>query len=84
MLAPYTLTGSMERGIVVRTAAIRWPLWRLYSANLAVDRNVAQTQTRPLEEFLSDYVYAQPRFILLVLACLPVWGWCWWPVGVQA
>jgi putative ABC transport system permease protein len=31
-----------------------------------VDRNVAQTQTRPLEEYLSDYVYAQPRFILLV------------------
>jgi putative ABC transport system permease protein len=34
----------------------------------AVDRNVATTMTRTAEDFLSDFSYAQPRFVLLVLA----------------
>jgi len=55
---------------VVRTAAIRCAGGAFTGANLGGGSHVAQTQTRPLEEFLSDYVYAQPRFILLVLlAC---------------
>jgi putative ABC transport system permease protein len=50
----------------------------------AVDRNVAQTMTRPLEEFLSDYVYAQPRFILLVLGVFAGVGLVLVAVGVYS
>src|SRR6185437_12140872 len=50
----------------------------------AVDRNVAQTQTRPLDEFLSDYVYAQPRFVLLVLGVFAVVGLVLVAVGVYS
>ena len=32
-----------------------------------MDHNVALTMTRTLEDFLSDFSYSQPRFVLLVL-----------------
>jgi ABC-type antimicrobial peptide transport system permease subunit len=50
----------------------------------AVDRNVAQTQTRPLDDFLSDYVYAQPRFVLLVLGVFAGVGLVLVAVGVYS
>jgi len=73
MLAPYTLTGNWERGILVRTAVnpmavlnpVKREIW-------AVDRRVASTETRTAEDFLSDYAYAQPRFVLLVLGVFAV------------
>jgi putative ABC transport system permease protein len=85
LLTPYTLTGALERGVLVRTAgnplalvsALQREIW-------AVDRNVAQTQTRPLEEFLSDYVYAQPRFVLLVLGVFAGVGLVLVAVGVYS
>ena len=68
ILAPYTVTGAFERGILVRTAGnpvsllnpVRREIW-------AVDKNVALTMTRTLDDFLSDFSYAQPRFLLAVL-----------------
>jgi putative ABC transport system permease protein len=85
MLVPYTATGALERGILVRTAAnpaglispLQREIW-------AVDRNVAQTQTRPLDEFLSEYVYAQPRFVLLVLGVFAAVGLVLVAVGVYS
>jgi putative ABC transport system permease protein len=85
MLLPYTTTGAMGRGIVVRTsgnplafvAPLQREIW-------AVDRSVAQSQTRPLDEFLSDYVYAQPRFILLVLGVFAAVGLALVAVGVYS
>ena len=68
ILVPYTVTGIFERGILVRTAGnpvsllnpVRREIW-------AVDKNVALTMTRTLDDFLSDFSYAQPRFLLAVL-----------------
>src|SRR5207237_6424256 len=84
-LVPYTLTGSLERGIVVRTAVdpralvepVKREIW-------ATDRNVALTMTRPLDEFLIDYVYAQPRFILLVLGVFAAIGLVLVAIGVYS
>jgi predicted permease len=85
MLTPYTLTGGLERGIIVRTAGnplglvepVKRAIW-------AADRNVALTMTRPLDELLSDFVYAQPRFILLVLGVFAVLGLVLVAVGVYS
>jgi putative ABC transport system permease protein len=69
VLVPYTVTGQYERGILVRTSGnpialltpVRREIW-------SVDSRVALTMTRTLEDFLSDFSYSQPRFVLLVLA----------------
>jgi putative ABC transport system permease protein len=68
VLVPYTVTGQYERGILVRThgnpvallTPVRREIW-------AVDSRVALTMTRTLEDFLRDFSYSQPRFVLLVL-----------------
>jgi putative ABC transport system permease protein len=69
MFVPYSITGSFERGILVRTAkdplsllkAVRREIW-------AVDRNVALTLTDSLKNFLARFSYAGPRFTLILLA----------------
>jgi putative ABC transport system permease protein len=69
VLVPYTVTGQYERGILVRThgnpvallTPVRREIW-------AVDSRVALTMTRTLEDFLRDFSYSQPRFVLLVLS----------------
>ncbi len=68
MYIPYTVTGAFDRAVLVRTAGnpmglvntVRREIW-------AVDRNVALTFTGSLEEFLRDFVYAQPRFGFILL-----------------
>jgi putative ABC transport system permease protein len=68
LLVPYTLTGDWERGILVRTAVSPMALLNPVKREIwSVDRNVATTMTRTAEDFLSDFSYAQPRFVLLVL-----------------
>lgn len=65
---PYTITGSFERGILVRTA--RAPLAMLDTLRKeiwAVDRNVALTMTGSLEDYLKRFTYAEPRFSLILL-----------------
>jgi putative ABC transport system permease protein len=85
MLAPYTLTGALERGILVRTSVNPLALVEQVKREIwATDRNVALTMTRPLDEFLSDYVYAQPRFILLVLGVFAGVGLLLVAVGVYS
>src|SRR5258708_19175391 len=63
-----TITGSFQRGILVRTAGdplamldtLRKEIW-------AVDRNVALTMTGSLEDYLKRFTYAEPRFSLILL-----------------
>jgi putative ABC transport system permease protein len=69
MYIPYTMTGTFDRAVLVRTTGnpaalvdtLRREIW-------AVDRNVALTFTGTLENFLRDFVYAQPRFGFVLLA----------------
>jgi predicted permease len=68
MYLPYTVTGAFDRSILLRTAknpmALETPMKR---AIWVVDRNVATTFTGTLEEFLSRFWYAGPRFALILL-----------------
>ncbi|MEO8373343.1 MAG: FtsX-like permease family protein [Candidatus Solibacter sp.] len=74
-----------ERGLLVRTSSkpgamlnsVRREIW-------AVDKNVALTMTRPLEEFLSDFSYAQPRFLVAVLGVFAGVGLVLVAVGVYS
>jgi len=65
---PYTISGSFERGILVRTA--RDPLAMLDTLRKeiwSVDRNVALTMTGSLDDYLKRFTYAEPRFSLILL-----------------
>ena len=85
IMVPYTVTGFFERGILVRTAgnpagllnSVRREIW-------AVDKNVALTMTRTLDDFLSDFSYAQPRFLLAVLGVFAAVGLVLVAVGVYS
>ncbi len=85
IFVPYTVTGEFARGILVRTAGdpigllnpVRREIW-------AVDKNVALTMTRTLDDFLSDFSYAQPRFLLAVLGVFAGVGLVLVAVGVYS
>jgi putative ABC transport system permease protein len=85
ILVPYTVTGAFARGILVRTAGnpvgllnpVRREIW-------AVDKNVALTMTRTLDDFLRDFSYAQPRFLLAVLGVFAGVGLVLVAVGVYS
>jgi putative ABC transport system permease protein len=65
---PYTITGSFERGILVRTARDPLPMLDTLRKEIwAVDRNVALTDTGSLEDYLKRFSYAEPRFSLILL-----------------
>src|SRR6266850_1943850 len=82
---PYTVTGSGERGVLVRTvndpllmlSAVRREIW-------ATDRNVALTFTGSLEGFISQFSYAGPRFAFLMMAIFAVIGLVLVTIGVYS
>ena len=85
IMIPYTVTGNFERGILVRTAGNPMPLLDPVRREIwAVDHNVALTMTRTLEDFLSDFSYAQPRFVLLVLGVFAAIGLVLVAIGVYS
>ncbi len=85
IMVPYTVTGAFARGILVRTAGnaagllnpVRREIW-------AVDKNVALTMTRSLDDLLNDFSYAQPRFLLSVLGVFAGVGLVLVAVGVYS
>jgi putative ABC transport system permease protein len=82
---PYTVTGSGERGILVRTVndplltlnAVRREIW-------ATDRNVALTFTGSLEGFISEFSYAGPRFAFLMMTIFAAIGLVLVTIGVYS
>jgi putative ABC transport system permease protein len=72
---PYSVTGSFQRGLLVRTQgdpehlvnAVRREIW-------AIDRNVALTLTGSLTGYLRQFSFAGPRFSLFVLGVFAAVG----------
>ncbi len=65
---PYSVTGAMERGIMVRTGVDPMSMLMLVRREIwAVDRNVALTFTGTLEGYLQQFSYAGPEFGLILL-----------------
>jgi putative ABC transport system permease protein len=82
---PFTVTGSFERGILVRTAgeplsmlnAVRQEIW-------ATDRSVALTLTGTLEGYISQFSYAGPRFGFFLLGIFASIGLILVTIGVYS
>ncbi|MGC0772533.1 MAG: FtsX-like permease family protein, partial [Candidatus Acidiferrum sp.] len=82
---PYTVTGSFERGILVRTAkdplsmlnAVRQEIW-------ATDRSVALTLTGTLDGYISQFSYAGPRFGFFLLGIFATIGLALVTIGVYS
>ena len=85
MWVPYTVTGSAERGILVRTAndpltmmnAVRQEIW-------GTDRSVALTLTGTLEGYINSFSYAQPRFGFLLVTVFASIGLVLVSIGVYS
>jgi predicted permease len=82
---PYTVTGSGERGILVRTAqdpaalldAVRKEIW-------ATDRSVAVTLTGTLEGFIAQFAHAGPRFGFVMMTLFAGIGLVLVAIGVYS
>ena len=80
---PSTLTGALNRLVVVRTSgvaalageAVKREAW-------ALDRNVALTLSRTLEESLQRLSYAGPRLVLMILSAFAAAGLVLVAIGV--
>ena len=82
---PYTVTGSAFRGIMVRTAnepltmlnAVQHEIW-------ATDANAAATLTGTLENFISQFSYAGPRFGFFLMMIFGAIGLVLVTIGVYS
>jgi putative ABC transport system permease protein len=83
--APYTVTASSARGILVRTA--QDPLTLLNSVQReiwATDSGVALAYSATLEQFISTRMYAGPRFSFLMMAIFGSVGLVLVTIGVYS
>jgi len=84
-MLPYTVTGIFGRGILVRTAGPPMPLVNSVHREIwAVNPGVAITTTRTLDDYLSDYAYAGPRFGLVVMGAFAAIGLVLVAIGVYS
>ena len=80
---PYSITGAMERGILVRTGVEPLSMLMLVRREIwAVDRNVALTLTGTLEGYLQKFSYAGPQFGLILLGVFATVGLVLVAIGV--
>jgi putative ABC transport system permease protein len=82
---PYTVTGSGQRSVLVRTAgdpmmlmnSLRREVW-------ATDHSVALTYTGPMEDFISLQSFAGPRFGFVMMTIFAAVGFVLVSVGVYS
>jgi hypothetical protein len=82
---PYTVSGSGQRGILVRTSndplllmdSVRREVW-------ATDRNVALTYTGSMENFINLQSFAGPRFGFVLMSVFAVVGLALVSIGVYS
>jgi len=80
---PYTVSGALGRGIVVRTAIEpRSALPMIQREIWAVDPAVAPTLARDFNELLEQNFYSQPRFAMLVLGLFAAIGLLLAAIGI--
>jgi putative ABC transport system permease protein len=80
---PYSVTGAMERGVLVRTGVEPLSMLMLVRREIwAVDRNVALTNTGTLEGYLQQFSYAGPKFALILLSVFATVGLTLVAIGV--
>jgi putative ABC transport system permease protein len=82
---PYTITGSAERGIMVRTTQEPLSMLKTVQQEIwATDRSVALTLTGTLEGYISSFSYAGPRFGFLLMTIFGSIGLILVTIGVYS
>jgi putative ABC transport system permease protein len=82
---PYTVTGSAERGILVRTAQEPLSMLKTVQQEIwATDRGVALTLTGTMEGYINSFSYAGPRFGFLLMAIFGSVGLILVTIGVYS
>jgi putative ABC transport system permease protein len=82
---PYTVAGALDGSILVRTSKDPLAMVNTVQREVwAVDRNVALSYTGSLEGNLRDYVYAEPRFSLILLGVFAAVGLVLVTIGVYS
>jgi putative ABC transport system permease protein len=85
VIIPYTMTGAFERGILVRTSGEPGPMLNSVRREIwAVDRGIAITNTGTLNEYLTRFSYAEPRFSLVLLGVFSGVGLVLVAIGVYS
>jgi putative ABC transport system permease protein len=80
---PYSVSGAMERGILVRTAVEPLSMLKLVRREIwSVDRNVALTFTGTVEGYLQQFTYAGPKFGLILMGIFATVGLVLVAIGV--
>ena len=82
---PYTVTGSAQRGVLVRTAGD--PLLMMNTVQQEIwgtDRSVALTLTGTMEDFINSFSYSQPRFGFLLITVFALVGVILVSIGVYS
>src|SRR5262249_22273420 len=83
ILIPYPITGAFDRAILVRTSGppaamienVRREIW-------AVDRNIALSFAGSLEGYMMQFMYAEPRFGMILMAVFAGVGLALVAIGV--
>jgi putative ABC transport system permease protein len=82
---PYTVAGALDGSILVRTSKDPLAMVNTVQREVwAVDRNVALSYTGSLEGNLRDYVYAEPRFSLILLGVFAAVGLVLVTIGIYS
>ncbi|HKV23891.1 MAG TPA: ABC transporter permease [Candidatus Acidoferrum sp.] len=82
---PYTVTGTYERGILVRTANEPMAMLKSVQQEIwATDRSVALTLTGTLEGYIKQFSYAGPRFGFFLLGIFAAIGLILVTIGVYS
>jgi len=85
VFVPHTVTGAFERLLLVKTTgdplalvnSVRREIW-------AIDRGIALTETDSLEGFLRRYMFAEPRFAMILLGIFASTGLALAAIGVYS
>lgn len=82
---PYTVTGTFERGVLVRTVNEPLAMLKAVSKEIwATDRGVALTLTGTLDGYISQFSYAGPRFGFFLLGIFAGVGLILVTIGVYS
>jgi predicted permease len=74
MFIPFTVAGSADRLFVASSLPPQSLNRAVRDQVYAVDRAQPVTEDKPLQDFLEDYVYARPRFNLLLFSVFAALG----------
>ncbi len=83
VLAPFTITGTFDRAILVRTSVP--PMTMLNNIQMeiwAVDRNIALSFAGSLQGYMMQFMYAEPRFSVILLGVFAGVGLVMVAIGV--